>query len=118
VSSRAQAARGYRLRPAPRSARRGTGASRIHWDKVGRIALVLVLVAICIAYIKPALNFFDAWQDSKAEHQALAELREENAGLRERIANLDGPDAAERAARKLGMVTPGEGSYVLHGLSR
>ena len=42
----------------------------------------------------------------------------ENAALRQRIANLDGPDAAERAARKLGMVTPGEGSYVLHGLPR
>jgi cell division protein FtsB len=82
------------------------------------MALVLVLVAICISYVKPALNFFDAWQDSKAEHAALADLRAENTGLRKRIANLDGPDAAERAARKIGMVAPGEGSYVLHGLAR
>ena len=118
MSARAQASRGYRLRPTPRSARRGSGASRIHWDKVGRIALLLVLVAICVSYVKPALNFFDAWRDSKAEHATLADLQTENAALRKRIANLDGPDAAERAARKLGMVTPGEGSYVLHGLQR
>ena len=54
--------------------------------------------------------------DSKAEQASLAELRTENASLRERIANLDGPDAAERAARKLGMVGPGEGSWVVRGL--
>jgi cell division protein FtsB len=114
VSARAQASRGYRLRPSPRSRRRG--ASRIHWDKVGRVALVLVLIAICASYVKPALNFWDAWRDSKAEHAALEELRSENAQLRQRIVNLDGPDAAERAARKLGMVSPGEGSYVVHGL--
>ena len=73
------------------------------------MALVLVLVAICISYVKPALNFFDAWQDSKAEHASLEELRSENAKLRQRIVNLDGPDAAERAARKLGMVEPRRG---------
>ena len=116
MSARAQAPRGYRLRPAPRSRRRSGGASRIHWDKVGRVALVLVLVAICISYVKPALNFWDAWQDSKAEHATVDALRTENAKLRQRVANLDGPDAAERAARKLGMVSPGEGSYVVHGL--
>ena len=116
MSARAQASRGYRLRPSPRSRRRGSGASRIHWDKVGRVALVLVLLAICVSYVKPALNFFDAWRDSKAEHASLEQLRSENAKLRQRIVNLDGPDAAERAARKLGMVSPGEGSYVVHGL--
>lgn len=116
MSARAQASRGYRLRPAPRSQRRAGGASRIHWDKVGRVALVFVLVAICISYVKPALNFWDAWQDSKAEHATVDALRTENAKLRQRVATLDGPDAAERAARKLGMVSPGEGSYVVHGL--
>ena len=116
MSARAQASRGYRLRPAPRSRRRAGGASRIQWDKVGRVALVLVLVAICVSYIQPALNFWDSWQDSKAEHATVGALQAENAKLRQRVATLDGPDASERAARKLGMVSPGEGSYVVHGL--
>jgi cell division protein FtsB len=117
VSTRAQAARGYRLKPAPRTARRG-GRSRIQWDRVGRVALVLVLILICISYIGPSLNFIDAWRDSKAEHASLVELRAENEKLRKRLANLEGPDAAEHGAREIGMVLPGEGAFVVRGLNR
>jgi cell division protein FtsB len=85
---------------------------------VGRIALVLVLLAILASYVKPALNFFDAWRDSKAEHASLAQLTKENQQLRQRMTQIQGPDAAERAARKLGMVAAGEGSYVVRGLTR
>jgi cell division protein FtsB len=106
------------MRPAPRKRGRGRPASRIHWDKVGRVALVLVLAAVLISYVGPSLNFLDAWRDSRAEHGSLAELRQESAQLRQRIANLDGEDAAERGARKNGMVVPGEASYVIRGLER
>ena len=46
MSARTPAARGYRLRAAPRKRGHREPASRIHWDKVGRVALVLVLFAI------------------------------------------------------------------------
>ena len=85
---------------------------------MGRIALVLVLLAILASYVKPALNFFDAWRDSKAEHASLTQLTKENQQLRQRMTQIQGPDAAERAARKLGMVAAGEGSYVVRGLTR
>ena len=120
MSARAQsasAARGYRLRPAPRGSRRGSGG-RVQWDRVGRIALLLVLAAIIASYVKPALNFFDAWNDSKTEHSSLAELTKENQQLKNRMNMVEGPDAAERAARKLGMISTGEGSYVVRGLNR
>jgi cell division protein FtsB len=117
MSARAQAARGYRMRPAPRSrARGGRGASRIRWDKVGRVALVLVLAAVLLSYVNPAINFFDAWRDSRAEHSSLADLRKENAALQKRVATLNTEDAAERAARKQGMVANGERSYFVRGL--
>ena len=116
MSARAQAARGYRLRPGPRSRRRGRPASRVHWEKVGRVALVLVLFVVLLSYINPLVNLLDAWGDSRAEKATLLELREENADLRERIAALSSPDAAERGARKLGMVAEGEASYVIRGL--
>ncbi len=117
MSTRAQAARGYRLKPAPRTTSRG-GASRIQWDRVGRVALVLVLIAICVSYVGPALNFFDAWRDSKGEHASLTDLRAEQAKLRQRLANLQGPDAAERGARKIGMIEVGESPFVVKGLNR
>jgi cell division protein FtsB len=79
---------------------------------------VLVLALICISYIGPSLNFIDAWRDSKSEHQSLTDLRAENEKLRQRLHNLEGPGAAERGARKIGMVLPGEGAFVVRGLNR
>jgi cell division protein FtsB len=116
MSTRAQAARGYRMRPAPRARGRRGPASRIRWDRVGRVALVLVLAAVLISYVGPSLNFLDAWRDSRAEHASLADLRAENAKLHERLTTLDDTDAAERGARKAGMIAVGEGSYVVRGL--
>jgi cell division protein FtsB len=111
MSARAQAARGYRMRPAPR--RGGRRASRVRWDKLGRVVLVIVLFAVLASYVSPMLNFVDAWKDSRAERTELQELKDENAQLRARAATLDGPDADERAARQLGMVAPGESSYAI-----
>ena len=118
MSARAQSARGYRMRPAPRSRSRRGGGTRVNWDKVGRVALVLVLVAVLASYVSPALNFLDSWKDSKTEHANLAQLKQENEQLRERIATLGQPEQAERAARKNGMVGETEGPYVVHGLRR
>jgi cell division protein FtsB len=111
MSARAQAARGYRLRPAPR--RGGRRASRVRWDKLGRVVLVIVLFAVLASYVSPVLNFVDAWQDSRAERTELQQLQREYSELRVRAATLDGPDAAERAARGLGMIAPGESSYAI-----
>lgn len=103
------------MRPAPRSraGARGAAASRIQWDRLGRVALVLVLLAVLVSYVNPALDLVDAWRDANTERATLAELREENERLRARAATLEGPDAAERGARKLGMIVPGERSYVI-----
>jgi cell division protein FtsB len=109
MTARAQATRGYRMRPAPR--RGPKGASRIRWDKLGRVVLVLVLFAILASYVSPVLNFVDAWQDSRSERAQLQELQRENAQLRSQAGSLEGPGAAERAARRLGMVASGERSY-------
>jgi type II secretory pathway component PulM len=118
MSARAQAARGYRMRPAPRSRRGGRPASRIQWDRVGRVALTIVLFLVLVSYVGPAINFFDAWRGSKSEQAHLAQLREENAKLRQRAQDLQGADAAEREARKLGMVdaSAAEASFVVKGL--
>lgn len=116
MSTRAQSPAGYRLRPAPRSRSQGRPASRVRWDKVGRVTLVLVLFLVLASYVGPALDFFDSWRDSRSEHAALAELRQENSKLQQRITTLDGSDAAERAARKQGLVAFGEAPYTIHGL--
>ena len=106
-------AHGYRLYRARASRRR---RSRIDWDRLGRIALVLVLFAVLLAYLNPVVNLVDAWRDSHAERDNFAALAKENRELRERKAALADPETFEREARRLGMIEPGERSYVIRHL--
>lgn len=104
----------YRARVAPRSGpSRGT---RIHWDRVGRVALVLVLFAVIASYLSPTLNVFDTWRESRATEVRLAELKAENESLTNQAKALKKPAAAIAEARKLGMLAPGERGYVIKGL--
>ena len=77
---------------------------------------MLVLFAILVLYVNPVVNFVDAWRDSRAEGAQLAELKSENDELRMRAATLQENDAAERGARRLGMVAPDERSVVIREL--
>jgi cell division protein FtsB len=109
-------ARTYRV--APRRRTGGAAASRIHWDKFGRVVLVLVLFGILLSYVNPVAHFLHAWRDNGSQEQQLVQLKQENAELRTRADSVRDGDAVERAARRLGMVAPGEGSYVIRGLNR
>ncbi len=105
------------MRAAPRRRTRGgRPATRIDWDRLGRIVLVLVLFAVLLSYLGPTLHLVGTWRDSRGERQHVAELRQENAELRRRAAALNDPDAIERQARDLGMVSGGERPYVVRGL--
>lgn len=103
--------RAYRV--APRGAGSRRPRTRVDWERLGRISLVLILFVILALYINPVVNFVDAWRDSKAERSQLADLKQENQELRSRAATLEQPDAAEVGARKLGMVSPDERSVVI-----
>ena len=113
MSSRAYTARGPKRR-----VRRRVGPSRIRWDRVGRVALVLVLFGVMVSYLNPLVNLLQAWQGSKASEQQLAQLKQEKAQLTEQLREVSSPATLEREARRLGMVRPGEHAYVVHGLGR
>jgi cell division protein FtsB len=113
MSSRAYAA----PRRAPRRrVQRRVGPSRIRWDRVGRIALVLVLFGVLVSYLNPVVNLFEAWQGSKSSEQQLTQLKQEQTQLRGQLREVSSPATLEREARRLGMVEPGEHAYVIHGL--
>ena len=101
------------MRPAPRRAPRN---SRIHWDKLGRVVLVLVLFGILVSYVGPTLKLVSSWREAGAQRAELRSLQHQNARLRARAAALGEAGAAERAARRLGFVAVGERSYVIRGL--
>jgi cell division protein FtsB len=93
-------------------------AARIRWDRVARVALLLVLVGVIGLYVNPLRNYVSTWKESKARAEQVAQLEQENARLKKRRAELRDPRALEREARKLGMVRPGERAYVIEGLKR
>ena len=113
MSSRAYAA----PRRAPRRrVQRRAGPSRIRWDRVGRIALVLVLFGVMVSYLNPMVNLLQAWQGSKSSDQELVQLKKEKVDLTRQLRDASSPASLEREARRLGMVKPGEHAYVVKGL--
>lgn len=98
-------------RPAVR--RRPPGAGGIRWDRVGRLALLAMLLAIVALYISPVKHWIQ--QSGTAEHQEqrLDELQRDNARLDSRLRYLKRPDSIDREARRLGMVKRGERAFVV-----
>ncbi len=80
------------------------------------MVLVIVLFVVLLSYVNPAVNFIDAWRDSRTQRSEVLELRQEHERLAAKAAALEDSGAAVRAARKLGMVAEGERSYVIRGL--
>ena len=77
---------------------------------------MLVLFAIVFSYISPLANFINAWQGSHATEDQLQTLQREHDQLAAKAASLNDPSAAVVEARKMGMVLPGERSYVVKKL--
>lgn len=115
MSATAYRSRRYRARVTPRDGSRGAG-SRVEWDRVGRIVLVLVLLFVLFSYIRPVINVFDTWRESGAAEQQLEALRTENQQLERRAKELKTAEAAIREARALGLVAEGEQAYKVEGL--
>jgi cell division protein FtsB len=105
-------------RRAPAPGRRATAPGRIHWDRLGRYALLTVLFAVLLAYIAPISHWLRQSETAKHEEAQLRTLQEENASLEHRVADLKRPLALEREARKLGMIKEGERAYVISNLGR
>jgi hypothetical protein len=104
-------------RPAPRrkpAARRG--ASRIHWDRVGRVALTLVLFAVLYSYLNPVIDFVKTYTTTTAARIQLHEAQHENTRLHWRIQHADDPITLDAKARAQGMVSPEETPLVVRGL--
>ena len=89
------------------------GRTRIRWDRLGRWALIGVFALVLYLYIGPAVSWVNTYREAGRQRAAVAELRAENAKLRERKRTLTEKGALEREARKLGMVKAGEKAYIV-----
>jgi len=121
MAARAKAGRsgaGARRRPAARKRRPAarSGPSRIKWDRVGRVALTLVLAAVLYSYFNPAIDFVKTYTATTAAKAKLHELQDANRRLHNRVQSSDDPIVIDREARSQGMVAEGETPVVVRGL--
>src|SRR3954469_14002783 len=97
----------------PATARRATVRfDAIRWDRMGRVALLCVLVGLAFLYIKPLSSYLAARGQAHAREADDRALEGEREQLLGRGRALKRPAVLEREARRLGYVRPGERSYI------
>lgn len=118
MAARAQSRRApVRRRPARRKPAARRGATRVNWDRIGRIALTLVLAAVLYSYLNPAIDFVKTYTATTATKEKLHTLMKENKHLHRRVQSAKDPLVIDRKARGLGMVAEGETPIVIRGLN-
>jgi cell division protein FtsB len=107
-----------RRAPARPTTALGAAAMRVRWDRVGRTALLLLLLLVALAYVGPARSLLSTWRESHAKQAQLQQLQHEHDALVQRARELRDPRTIQAEARRLGMVKPGERPYVIRGLPK
>ncbi len=90
--------------------------AQVRWDRVGRIAMLCVMMAIAYLYMGAGLRLFSAWGESKHDTAQMSVLEAQNRALRHQHAMLASPSAVQADARRIGMIHPGEQAYIVSGL--
>ena len=96
-----------------RRASAGLKVGGIRWDRLSRVALLVLLGAILLMYVSPAKHWWESSRTAAAQNAELQHLEAENERLRERSELLEDPDTLELEARKLGMTRSDERAFVI-----
>ncbi|HEV3056064.1 MAG TPA: septum formation initiator family protein [Solirubrobacteraceae bacterium] len=102
--------------PRPRlRARVASRGTRVRWDRVGRVSLLLVLIAVLGLYVQHALSYLSTRSQADAEQALVQQLARQNRALEAQRQALMKPATIIRDARALGMINQGERGYVITG---
>jgi cell division protein FtsB len=104
-------------RPVPRPRRVPLRSSvvRVRWERLGRIALLVVLAAVIGLYAEHALSYLTTRAQNEHEQAVVSRLSREHAALQARRASLNDHATIVRLARGLGMTRSGEQPYAIIG---
>jgi cell division protein FtsL len=86
---------------------------RVRWDRVGRVALLVVLVVVAGLYVQDAMSYLATRSQADQQRAIVRQLARQNAALAREQQSLQDPATIKRIARGLGMVLPGERPYVV-----
>jgi hypothetical protein len=93
-------------------------APRVRWDRLGRIAMLCVLVALVYLYISAGARMFSTWRHASRDSAIVSRLEREHRALVNQHNVLSSQGALEGEARQLGLMHSGEQPYVVTHLPR
>ncbi|HXD54268.1 MAG TPA: hypothetical protein VN618_05910 [Solirubrobacteraceae bacterium] len=108
-----------RRRPRPGgTARSGSirAAGRVRWDRLGRIAMLFVLLALVILYVGAGLHMLSTLHQSHRASARVAAMESEHHRLIAEHNRLSSQANLEEQAKALGMQRPDEQTFILGGL--
>jgi GTP1/Obg family GTP-binding protein len=88
----------------------------VRWDRLGRVALLCVLGALLYLYVSAGISLLSTWQEARGDSAQLAALERQHSVLETHHTALMSAGTLVTEARRLGMVRPGEQTYVISGL--
>ena len=90
--------------------------ARVRWDRLGRIAMLCLLVALVYLYVSAGVRIYSTYREARSDSTQLAALEHEHVLLVHEHESLGRRNTVEGEARKLGMMKAGEQPYVVTGL--
>jgi hypothetical protein len=96
--------------------RTGMALARVRWDRLGRVAMLCVLVALVYLYASAGVHMLSTWRQSRHDSATVAALEHEHRLLVAQRNALTAAGTLETEARQLGMMKSGEQPYVISGL--
>lgn len=98
------------------SSARPRAVAAIRWDRVGRVAMLCLLVALLYLYVSAGVRIYSTYGEARGDRTALATLEREHVALVHEHEALGRHGTLEEEARRLNMMRPGEQPYVIGGL--
>jgi len=90
--------------------------SRVRWDRIGRVGLLVVLCVVAGLYVQQALAYLAVRTQANGQKAIVHQLSQANRALRAQQRSLSQPSTIASDARALGMVRVGEHPYEVTGL--
>ncbi len=90
--------------------------ARVRWDRLGRLAMALVALALVYLYLSAGVRMLSTWQQARGDSATVVALEHENVRLAREHEALGRRGTLEDEARLLGMTHKDEQQYLVAGL--
>jgi hypothetical protein len=88
----------------------------MRWDRLGRVAMLCVLVVLAYLYLSAGIHLVSTYHQAHGARAKVAVMEHEHAALRRQHEALSSPGAVEAQARKLNMMKRDERPFIVNGL--